>query len=150
MHFNLKTYKYLKTKFYFKKMNFFFFFHGISLDNANWIITEQSLADHELNYFRVFNTLIINTFKNSIFKNLIILIHGPIILINNKNYEFSLRKLENVNPLINMLSLKLNNKIYSAKQVKNIKHLSYVKNIILFHNVINIFGRMPYYKLTKK
>jgi hypothetical protein len=98
------------------------------------------------------NKLFIKTLKNSIFKNLIVLVHGPIILLhNNKNrIRLTFKELENISPLISFLGFKLNKKIYSKKQVKNLEKMSYLKNAFMFHNSIKIFTKIPYYKLKRK
>src|SRR5210317_1420194 len=150
MDFSLKTYRRLKIKYYLKTINFFFFFHGASLNNESWIKTEQTLVRNKLKYYRVFNTLMIRTLKCSIFKNLITLLHGPIVLINTDNVELTLKKLKNINPLINLLCLKLNNKIYSRKQIKHIKKLSYIENVSIFHKSMKTLIKMPYYKFKSK
>ena len=150
MDFNLKTYKRLKIEYYLKTVNFFFFFHGASLDSENWIKTEQTLVKNKLKYYRVFNTLMIRTLNCSIFKNVTTLLHGPIILINSNDPKLTLKKLKNINPLVNLLCLKLNNKIYSRKQIKNIKKLSYIENVSIFHKSMKTLIKMPYYKLKSK
>lgn len=150
MDFSLKTYRRLKIKYYLKTINFFFFFHGASLNNESWIKTEQTLVSNKLKYYRVFNTLMIRTLKCSIFKNLTTLLHGPIVLINTDNVELTLKKLKNINPLINLLCLKLNNKNYSRKQIKNIKKLSYIENVSIFHKSMKTLIKMPYYKFKSK
>ena len=94
--------------------------------------------------------LMINILKNSILKNLIILINGPILLINSKNSKFTLKKLKNINPLLNFLGLKLNNKIYSKNQIKNLKKLLYVENVFIFYKYIKALIKMPYYKFKSK
>jgi len=150
MDFNLKTYKRFKIKHYFKTINFFFFFHGTFLNNENWIKIEQGFVTHELKYVRVLNKLMINTLKNSIFKNLVVLIHGPIILLNNVNVKLTFKELENINPLISLLGFKLNNKVYSRKQIKNLKRMSYFENISIFHNSMKTFTKLPYCKFKSK
>ena len=150
MSFNLKIYKRLKIKYYFKKINFFFFYHGTFLNSIDWIKIEQLLNKNELKYFRIFNTLMINMLKNSIFKNLTILMHGPIILLNTNNTKLSLKKLENMSPWMSLLCLKLNTKIYSKKQIKNLKKLSYIENISLFFNSMQLLIKMPYYKFKNR
>jgi ribosomal protein L10 len=150
MDFNLKTYKCLKIKYYFKKINFFFFFHGTSLNSTNWVKVEQLLNKDELKYFRVLNTLLINVLNNSIFKNLIILIHGPIVLVHTNSTKLIFKKFYNISPWISLLGLKLNNKIYSKKQIKTLKKLSYVENVYGFYNSIQFFTKMPYSKFRNK
>lgn len=145
MSFNLKDYKWLKIKYYFKKVNFFFFFHHAALDNENWIKVEQAFFDYKLQYYRVFNSLILNVLKVSIFKNLTTLIHGPIILLNSKIDKLTLKKINDNAVIINLLCLKLNNKIYSNKQIKNLIEFSYEKNIYLFYKLLNHFVKKPYF-----
>ena len=151
MDFNLKTYKYLKIRYYFKTVNFFLFFQGTSLNNKNWIKIEQNLYIHKLKYFRIFNKLMINVLINSVFKNVNTLINGPILILNNKDSKTKLTftELENISSFIHFLGFKLNNKIYSKNQIKNLKKISYVKNFYLFHNSINIFAKTPFYTLKK-
>ena len=150
MDFNLKTYKRLKIKYYLKTVNFFFFFHGASLDSESWIKIEQTLVKNKLKYYRVFNTLMIKILNCSIFKNLTTLLHGPIILINKNDTKLISKKLKNINPLVNLLCLKLNNKIYSRKQIKNIKKFSYIENVSIFHKSMKTLIKMPYYKFNSK
>jgi hypothetical protein len=92
----------------------------------------------------------INTLKDSIFKNLIVLIHGPILLLNSNNATLTFKELENINPLINLLGFRLNNKIYSKKQLQNLKKISYRENVSNFHKTIRTFTKMPYYRLKSK
>ena len=152
MDFNLKNYKRFKIKYYLKTVNFFFFFHGTSLNNENWIKIEQSFVINKLKYIRVLNKIMINILKNSILKNLVVLIHGPILLlsINKNKSKLTFKKLENISPLINFLGFKLNNKIYSKEQVRNLKKMSYFENVYIFHNSMKTFTKMPYYKFKTK
>jgi len=150
MDFNLKTYKRSRIKHYFKRINFFFFFHGTSLNNESWIKTEQVFVSYGLKYFRVLNKLMINTLKNSIFKNLVVLIHGPIILLSNPNTKLTFKESKSLNPLISLLSFRLNNKIYSKKQIKNLNRMSYLENISIFHNSMKTCIKLPYYKFKNK
>ena len=82
MEFNLKTYKHFKIRHYLKTRPYFFAFQGISLKNENRIKIVQILVNYNLKSYRIFNKLMIKILKNSIFKNLTTLIHGPIVLLN--------------------------------------------------------------------
>jgi len=152
MDFNLKTYKCFRIKQYLKVINFFFFFQGTSVNNESWIKIEQSFVNHELKYYRILNKLMINTLKSSVFKNVAVLIHGPIILLNNdnNNTKLTFKELENINPLINLLGFRLNNKIYSKKQTRNLRNMSYLENICIFHQSMKTFTKLPYYKLKSR
>jgi hypothetical protein len=94
----------------------------------------------------------INTLKSSVLKNVVVLIHGPIILLNNdnNNTKLTFKELENINPLINLLGFRLNNKIYSKKQIKNLRKMSYLENIYTFHKCMKTFTKFPYCKLKTK
>jgi hypothetical protein len=152
MDFNLKTYKHTKIKHYFKTIKKFYFFQGTSLNNKSWIKIEQSLFTHKLRYFTILNKLTINTLSNSIFKNIITLINGPILILNS-NYngaELTFKEIKNINPLIRLLGFKLNNKIYSKNQIKNLKKISYLENFHNFHSSMKIFAKTPYYAFKHK
>jgi len=150
MDFGLKTYKHFKIKHYFKRINCFFFFHGTSLNNENWVKIEQTLVHHKLKYYRILNRLMINILKNSIFKNLVVLIHGPIILLNSNNSTLTFKELESISPLVSLLGFKLNNKIYSKEQIKTLKKISYLENVSNFHHSLKAISRMPYSKIRSK
>jgi len=152
MDFNLKTYKRFKIKHYFRTKDFFYFFHGTSLRNENWINTEQEFTRHELKYVRILNKLMINVLRGSIFRNLVVLMHGPILLLNNKSNfsKLTFEELESINPLISFLGCKLNNKIYSKKQIRNLKRVSYIENVSIFHSSLKNLTRMPYSRFENK
>ena len=150
MSFNLKTYKLLKIKNYFKKINFLFFFQGTSLNKTNRIKTEQLFNKEKLKYFQILNSLTIKVMKNSILKNLTPLIHGSILLVHTNRKKLTLKKLSNISILINLLCLRLNNKIYSKNQIKNLKKLSYIENIYRFYNSMQMNLKMLYYIFNSK
>merc|ERR1712087_783313 len=133
-----------------KKKNFFFFFHGTSLKNENWIKIEQTLVNQKLKYHKILNKLMIYLLKKSIFNNLITLTHGPTILLRSNSIELAFSKLENINPFIYLLGVILNHKIYYKKQIKNLKNLSYLKNVSIFYNTIKIFTKMLYYNFRSR
>jgi len=147
MEFSLKTYKYFKIRSSFKTINFLFFFQGTSLDNKNWIKVEQSLFMHKLKYYTILNKLMITILNDSIFKNIITILNGPILMVqkDNNNEKIDFKELLNVSSWIRLLGLKLNNKIYSKNQVQNLTKISYLENFYNFHNSIKTFGKTPYY-----
>jgi len=150
MNFNLKTYKRLKLRQYFKKVNLFFFFHGTCSNSISWTKIEQILSEEELRYLRILNPLLIATINDSIFKNLATMINGPMLLLHRGNAGLIVKKLNSINLRMSLLCLKLNNKLYSKKQTKGLKALSYNENVSLFHNSMKFVIKMPYYKLKNK
>jgi ribosomal protein L10 len=150
MSFDIKAYKRLKIKHYLKKINLFFFFHGACLNTTNWIKVEQVLNEKELKYFWIINTLTSTLIKNSIFKNLTSIIHGPILLLHMGNAKLILKKFNSINLWISLLCLKLNNNIYSNRQIKKLDTLSYTENVYFFYNSMQSIVKIPYSKLKNK
>lgn len=76
------------------------------------------------------------------------LVHGPILLLNNSgnSSKLTFKELESVNPLISFLGCKLNNKIYSKKQIKTLKRMSYIENVSIFHSSMKTLIKRPYNK----
>ncbi len=85
-------------------------------------------------------------------KNILVLTHGPIILLTNNHDDTKLtfKELDNINPLINLLGFGLNNKIYLKKQIKNIKKMSYRENMFLLYKSMRTVIKIPYYKFKSK
>ena len=92
----------------------------------------------------------INTLSNSVFKNLIVLVHGPILLLDSNNAKLTLKGVDNLDPSMKLLGLRLNNKIYSKTQIKNLKKMSYFESICSLHHSLKTFTKAPYYKLQSK
>jgi len=151
MDFHLKTYKKLKIKHYFKTTHCFFLFNRILPNSENWIKKKQLLATYKLQHFQILNKLLIKILFSSIFKNLTVVIQGPIILLHlKKNSNLTIQNINSISPLINLLSIRLNNKIYSEKQLQKLKKLSYTENIRIFHNSIKNITQIPHSKFKKK
>jgi hypothetical protein len=132
MDFNLKNYRVLKVKNYIKNCDFFFFFHSAKLKSNEWVIVEQDLKKLKLKYYKVFNGTTLKTVKNSIYTNYSSIVCGIILFIELKfkSTTFELISLKkDLKPLFALLSVKLNNKIYSIDQLKGIKTFSYKQNM---------------------
>jgi len=150
MEFELKNYKFFKIKHYLKKTHFFFFFNGINLNLKNWILIEQTLKKLKLKFYKIYNALIIKAIKNSIYENIKSLISGLIIILKpNSENLLKLKKLLTINPLLTLLSIKLNNKLYSIPQLKKIIFLDFKKNAAILYKSLKTYLKIPYYKLVK-
>merc|ERR1712078_748029 len=147
MDFNLKTYKHHKVKTSFQQFNLLFFLHSPFLDNKTFIKTNQKLLKFKLQHYKISNKLFNNTIKNSVFTHLTVLIHASIILVNSPQSIPTFTQLTKINSLT-LLGLRLNNKIYSKKQLKKLKKVSYIENVLILHNSIKTFIKLPFYKLT--
>jgi hypothetical protein len=144
-----KNYKTIKTKNYLKKNNLFFFFNGINQNSNNWIRTKQDLQNLNLNYYKIFNKTSIATFKNSIYKNNDAPINGLTLLIKPTSHNILITKkiLFSLDPFI-FLAFKLNNKIYSLTQIKQINSFSYYNNKLLLYK-FGITNIKPYFQFIK-
>lgn len=129
MQFSSKDYKILKTKNYLKENSLFFFFNSIHRNSNDGIIIEQNLKKFNLNYYKIFNKTSRTTINNSIYKNSNELINSMTVFIKPISHSLELKKsnlLSCFEPLMfNMLAIKLNNKIYSTSQLKEISTLNY-------------------------
>ena len=92
----------------------------------------------------------INTLSNSVFSNLTLLVHGPILLLNSNNSNLTFKGLESVDPSMKLLGLRLNNRIYSKRQIKNLRKISYFESILVLHRSLKTFTKVPYYKFQSK
>ena len=152
MDFNLKDYQIFKLKKYFKNNDFFFLFHSAKLSLNQWTIIEQNLKKLKLSYYKTLNGTALKTLKNSIYKNISSVISSFVVFINPKfkTTEFDLDLLiKNLKPSFSLISLKLNNKIYSPAQLKGVKSLSYKKNMFNLHKSLDRHLKTSY-RLTNK
>jgi hypothetical protein len=135
VQFSSKDYKILKTKNYLKENSLFFFFNSIHRNSNDGIIIEQNLKKFNLNYYKIFNKTSKTTINNSIYKNSNELINSMTVFIKPISHSLELKKsnlLGCFEPLMfNMLAIKLNNKIYSTSQLKEINTLNYKDNKLL-------------------
>ena len=147
MDFNSKKYKIIKTKKYFKNNNLFFFFNSTKLKSSEWLLIEQELKKLKLKYYRILNGTALKTVGNSIFKNYSSLISGVVILIKPrlKSTLFNLNNLQKeLKSLFSLVSVKLNNKIYSIKQLENFNQFSYKQNMFSFYQTLERYSKITY------
>lgn len=153
MDFNFKTYQIIKLKKYFKKNGLFFLFHSAKLNLTKWTSTEQNLKKLNLNYYKPLNKTTVKTFKKSIYKNFSSNIAGFILLINStyKTAELNLSSIiKSLKPSFTLVSVKLNNKVYSTTQLKGLHTLSYNKNIFNLYKVLDKQLKTSYILTNKK
>ena len=151
MDFNSKDYQNVKLKKKFKTNGFFFWFHSAKLDLNQWIHTEQNLKKLKLNYSKVLNGITLKLFKNSIFKNLSPIICSFVLFINPnfKTTELQLSSMKKgLKPSFELISVKLNNKMYSTSQLKGLDTFSYKKNMFNLHGSLDQHLKTSYL-LTK-
>ena len=152
MDFNLKDYQIFKLKKYFKNNSFFFLFHSAKLNLNQWIAVEQELKKLKLNYYKTLNGTTLKTLEKSVYKKSSPIITNFVILIDSKfkTTEFDLEQLtKDLKPSFALISVKLNNKIYSSTQLKGVKSLSYKKNMFNLHRSLDQHLKASY-RLTNK
>ena len=152
MDFNSKEYQRVKLKKFFKTNDFFFLFHSAKLDLSQWVQTEQNLKKLKLKYSKILNGATSKLFQASIYRNLSPIICGFIVLINPsfKTTDLKLKLIKkDLNPSFKLISVKLNNKMYSTSQLKGLNNFSYQSNVF---NLYKSFDRhlKTTYLLTKK
>jgi hypothetical protein len=152
MDFNTKSYQSIKLKKFFKTNDFFFLFHSAKLDLNQWTQTEQNLKKLKLKYLKLLNGTTLKLFKDSLYKNVSPVICGFVLFLNSnfKTTELQLKSVKkDLKPSFELISVKLNNKIYSTSQIKGLNTFSYKKNVF---NLYNSFDRhlKTSYLLTKK
>ena len=131
MKLDSKSYRIIKTKNYLKKNNFFFLVNTINHDSTNWVTLEQNLKTLNFNYYKVFNKLNKNIFKNSTY-NSIQIVHGITVFVKpTRNSKPQTKQIILTNfelLLFNSLAIKLNNKIYTTTHFKSVNSLDYIEN----------------------
>lgn len=153
MDFNFKTYQIVKLKKYFKKNGLFFLFHSAKLNLTRWTLTEQNLKKLKLSYYKPLNKTTVKTFKSSIYKNFSSNIAGFILFINSsyKTTELNLASIMKVlKPSFTLVSIKLNNKVYSTAQIKGLNDLSYNKSVFSLYKVLDKQLKTSYILTNKK
>ena len=152
MEFTTKDYKINKIKNYIKTNHIFFLFNGSTLKSYDWITAEQSLKNMNFEYYKIFNKTTIKTLNNSVFKQIKTTINGVTFLIKPTENVKLLKKqllLHNFEPLLfSLIALRINNKMYSNKQLKNTHSFNYKTNKLLIYQY-NATRLKFYYNISK-
>jgi len=153
MDFNSKDYQNVKLKNFFKTNGFFLWFHSAKLDLNQWTDTEQNLKKLKLNYSKALNGITLKLFKDSIYTNMSPIVCSFVLFINSnyKTTELQLNSMEkNLKPSFKLISVKLNNKIYSTSQLKGLNDFSYKKSVFNLHASLDQHLKTSYVLTRKK
>jgi len=136
MEFEFVTYKNFKIGYLFKYNKLLFIFNGARLNSKNWLLVEQSLNVIKLNYYKIYNISSNAILQNSIYKNNGNLsVNGSTLFITFDKFAninlTSIQKLLTLHPLLIYLSTKLNNKIYSTFQIRQVNCIVYNNNQLM-------------------
>jgi hypothetical protein len=136
MKFSLKNYKLLKTKKYIKNTNLFFVINGINTNSKDSTKIQQELTKINFNCYKIFNKTSTKILEDSIYKNSKYVINGLVFFVKSKKHNKIVKKtlFNNFESLkFIFLKIKLNNKIYSLNQLKNVNIFNYNKKKLLFY-----------------
>lgn len=153
MEFNFKNYKLIKLKKYLRKKGLFFLFDSIKLNKKKWIFNEQNLKKLKLKYYKPSNKITIKIFDNSIYKNFGFNIVGFIFFVCPCQKQTELKLffiIKFLKPSFILISIKLNNRIYSIAQIKRLNSLSYNENIFFLYKILNKQLKISYILTNKK
>ena len=147
----LKIYQSKKIKHCLKNTNLIFFFYLTNLNSKNQLKLEKKLFINNLKLFKNKNKITYKVIKASIFYNLSTLVKGPLCIIKNtQNNNINIQKLINLDPIVSLLAIKLNKKIYSNIQIKSLTTLNYKNNIKTLNKTLKQFLKLPYTKFKKQ
>lgn len=136
MDFTPKKHKLTKIKEFIKTNNLIFIYNGINQNYRNWVISEQKMKTLNINYYKIFNKITLKILNESVYCNIATSIDGITFFIkpnlSNKNIPKD-SELAQLNLLLFVLvAWKLNNKIYSVKQLNNLNVTDCKVNSLLF------------------
>ena len=145
MRIKTKNYKLKKTQFYYKNKKVLFLFDTYNSNMRNWLNIEQKIKKSNFKYYKILNVITKKFLKKTIFKNFSITINSPLKLIylKNVNKVINIKKLEkNIFSGFKLFTIKLNNRLYSRSQIKNIEVLDYKNNMYKFKKTLESFFKI--------
>ena len=152
MKIKTKDYKLEKIKFYYKNKKILFLFDTYNLNSKNWLEVEQKIKNSNFNYYKVLSVLTRNFLKKTIFENFKTSINGSLKLIYLKDTKKA-ANLKNLQQTVfqefELCTIKLNNKLYSKSQIKNLEVLDYKTKMYTFKENLQIFFKLNTLKLIK-
>ena len=149
MKFNFKNYQESKTKIYLKKSNFLMLTTGANKNSLNWRVFEQHLKKLKLKYYKTYNKIIKKALSNSIYKNFKNSVSSTFFLLHLKklkstaSFKSSILNTLTYGLLLNVLLIKLNEKIYTVKQIKQMSSFCYEKNIAIIQQFLITITKIP-------
>jgi len=134
-----KNYQRIKIKNCLKAYSLLIITNGINQDYKNQTLTKQEFKKLKITYYKIYNKLTTKILKNSKFKNITQLIYSPIFFILPKQNDFNISILNYLETLLFLIvGIKLNQKIYSSVQIKNLKSLNYKNEITILYQFLLI------------
>ena len=139
MKFNFKEYQKQKTKQYLKNNDFILLAINANQKLQNWVTIKQELYKLKLNYYKIYNKTTKKVMENSIHRRIISVVNTTFFFIKLNNKKILVKTdifhlLENI--LFTLLAIKLNKKVYSTAQFKNIISFHYKKNVSVLYQCL--------------
>lgn len=153
MEISAKIYKRDITKTYFKTNNLFFIYNGINRNSIDKLIADQNIKSTNFKYKKIRNKTVNVAIKKSIYCSISSVIAGVSFFINTNTPYQVLDKKVLVNKLRTFFfflsAVKINNKLYSTRIVRNINFFNYIDNNLLFFQSIIVSLKLFSKKLKK-
>ena len=133
MDFKSKHYKLKLMEYYIKKKRLFFLFDTTDLNNETCLEVEQTFKKSGLKFYKFNNTVVKLLLKKTILKNLKSVINGPLKLVyfKSKKKKIKITNFQQSRYNFQLYLIKLNHKIYSKLQLKNLNFFNYKTNLFL-------------------
>lgn len=129
--------------------NFFIITQTRNNSFENNLILRQSTIKQSVKVHRLKNSITSNFFKNSIFEKISLYIRGSISVFYTTNNNTSVINYSNTSIYNLILCLKLNHKLYSAKEINKV-FLNYYPNKYYYEFIAKLLGGPNLlYNLTK-
>lgn len=134
MELTTKEYKTLVLKRYLKN-NIIFFVCGSNSKSKDWLTIEQVIKNYNYRHYRISTKFSVKTLKYSILFNIQAVTSSNTFLMEpNNKIELKTTIFSAIKQfLFFILSIKLNNKIYSIGQINNINSFHYFNNKLIFY-----------------
>lgn len=134
-----KDYQNIKIKNYLKNDSLLLISNGINQKSKNEILIKQEIKKLRITYYKIYNKLTVKIFKNSIYKNFTKLIYSPVFFFTTKQKYFNVKTTKYLETLkFFILGIKLNKKIYTITQLKNIKSTKYKSIVSMLYQFLLI------------
>jgi ribosomal protein L10 len=148
---NLKNFKTNKLKHLLKTKKLLYICSYKMTKTKDWKLLEQIFIKHDLKYYKISNNILIKVLQKSVFKTMIPLINGPIVLLYSnkvpKNFNYTqLKKILNLK--IEILCGRLCNKLYSEAQLKH-TFIQYNLSVTLLNKLFKNLQKQSLFKLKK-
>jgi len=126
-------------------------FHSAKSNLNKWTSVEQNLKKLKLSYYKPLNGTTVKTLKTSVYQNFSAVVNGFVLFINLNHKTTGLdynSTIKNLKSSFSLISVKLNNKIYSPVQLRGIKKLSHKQTQFVLYKTLSKHLKTSYV-LTK-